>query len=191
QRNAAEDDQAAAAVKRAVWLAVGTAALLACACAPVALKPPSAVEFDITGRIAAHHGNDAFTGNLTWRHAQSGDEMLISTPLGQGVARIVREGEAVQLTTADNKQYSAPDAESLTERTLGFRLPLEGLADWVQGRASAGSPARVDKGPDGKLRALEQPGWKVEYQQYGGARPALMRLTYQGIELRLAISQWK
>jgi hypothetical protein len=31
----------------------------------------------------------------------------------------------------------------------------------------------------------------VEYQQYEGERPALMRLTYQGIELRLAISQWK
>ena len=174
-------------MKRAVWLI----ALFACACAPVALKPPSAVEFDIAGRIAARHGNDAFTGNLTWRHAQSGDEMLISTPLGQGVARIVREGEAVQLTTADNKQYSAPDAESLTERTLGFRLPLEGLADWVQGRASPDTPARVDKAPDGKLRTLEQRGWKVEYLGYEGNRPSLMRLAYQGVDLRLAITQWK
>jgi outer membrane lipoprotein LolB len=174
-------------VKRAVWLI----ALLACACAPLALKPPSAVEFDMAGRIAARHGNDAFTGNLTWRHAQSGDEMLISTPLGQGVARIVREGEKVQLTTADNKQYSAPDAESLTERTLGFRLPLEGLADWVQGRASPDSPARMDKAPDGKLRTLEQRGWKVEYLGYEGNRPSLMRLAYQGVDLRLAITQWK
>ena len=174
-------------MKRAAWLL----ALVLCACAPVQLKPPSTVEFDLAGRIAARHGNDAFTGNLAWRHATSGDEMLISTPLGQGVARIVREGEAVQLTTAEGKQYSAPDAESLTERTLGFRLPLEGMADWVQGRASADTPARVDQGPDGRLRALEQRGWKVEYQQYEGARPSLMRLTYPGVELRVAISQWK
>ena len=174
-------------MKRAVWLL----ALLVCACAAPELKPPGVVEFDLAGRIAAHYASDAFTGNLVWRHAQTGDEMILSTPLGQGVARIVREGEAVQLTTAEGKQYSAPDAESLTERTLGFRLPLEGLADWVQGRASPDLPARVDKGPDGRLRSLEQRGWKVEYQQYEGQRPQLMRLTYQGVELRLAISQWR
>ena len=174
-------------MKRAVWLM----ALLACACTTAELRPPGAAEFDLAGRIAARHANDAFTGNLTWRHAQSGDEMLISTPLGQGVARIVREGEKVQLTTADGKQYTAPDAESLTERTLGFRLPLEGLADWVQGRPSADTPARLDKAPDGKLRTLEQRGWKVEYLGYEANRPSLMRLAYQGVDLRLAITQWK
>jgi outer membrane lipoprotein LolB len=172
-------------VKRAVWALV----LFVCACAQVELKPPARVEFDLLGRIAARYGTEAFTGNLNWRHAATGDELLISTPLGQGIARIVREGDAVQLTTAEGKTYRAPDAESLTERTLGFRLPLEGLADWVQGHASAGSEARIDKGADGRLRSLEQRGWKVEYQQYEDARPSLMRLTYQGVELRLAISQ--
>ena len=175
---------------RLVALMLCAAPLLLSSCA-TELKPPSIVEFDLAGRIAARHGSEAFTGNLAWRHATSGDDMLISTPLGQGVARIVREGEAVQLTTAEGKQYSAPDAESLTERTLGFRLPLEGMADWVQGRASAETQARTEKGPDGKLRTLEQRGWKVEYQEYEGERPSLMRLTYQGIQLRLAISEWK
>ena len=166
--------------------------LLVGACAQVEIRPPGgALEFDLLGRIAARYGNEAFTGNVSWRHAKSGDEMLISTPLGQGVARIVREGEAVQLTTADQREYRAADAESLTERVLGFRLPLEGLADWVRARPSGDSPARVEKSPDGQLRTLEQRGWKIEYQEYEGARPVRMRLLYQGIELRLAISQWK
>jgi outer membrane lipoprotein LolB len=174
-------------VTRAAWLA----ALLVCGCAQVELRPPATVDFDVAGRIAARYGSEAFTGNVNWRHARGGDEMLISTPLGQGVARIVREGDAVQLTTAEGKEYRAPDAESLTERVLGFRLPLEGLADWIQGRATPDMPVRVEKSPDGRLRSLEQRGWKVEYQEYDGQRPSRMRLTYQGIELRLAISQWK
>ena len=166
--------------------------LLAAACAHVELKPPAVVEFELLGRIAARHADDAFTGAVQWRHAASGDEMLITTPMGQGVARIVREGDAVQLTTADGKEYRAPDAESLTERTLGFRLPLEGLADWVQGRASPGVPAREHKASDGKLHSLDQRGWHIDYLAYGDdERPSLMRLNYQGIELRLAISQWK
>ncbi len=175
-------------MKRALCFAL----LLVSACAQVELQPPGQnVDFDVLARIAARYGSEAFTGNVAWRHARSGDEMLISTPLGQGVARIVREGHAVQLTTAEQQQYRAPDAESLTQRVLGFRLPLEGLADWVQGRASQESPARTEKGANGELRLLEQRGWRVEYQEYERGRPARMRLTYEGVELRLAISEWR
>ncbi|HET7671416.1 MAG TPA: outer membrane lipoprotein LolB [Burkholderiales bacterium] len=161
-------------MKRLVWAAV---LLIVAACAQRELKAPEQVEFDLLGRIAARYGSEAFTGNVQWRHAGNGDEMLITTPLGQGVARIVREGDAVHLTTAEGKEFRAPDSESLTERVLGFRLPLEGLADWVQGRPSP---------------ALEARGWKIEYQgRDDRGRPTLMRLNYQGIELRFAISQWR
>lgn len=152
------------------------AAFLA-ACAQVEIKPPAGpLEFELAGRIAARYGNESFTGNIAWRHAKGGDELLISTPTGQGVAQIVRQGEAVLLKTAEPREYRAADSESLTERVLGFPVPIEGLADWVRGRPS----------PE-----LESRGWKVEYQDYDAERrPVRMRLTYQGIELRLAISQW-
>ncbi len=152
------------------------AALLA-GCAQIELKPPQGpFEFDLAARIAARYGQESFTGNVAWRHVADGDEMLISTPFGQGVARIVREGEAVQLTTAEPRTYRSNDAEDLTERVLGFRVPLVGLAAWVQGK-----PA-----PE-----LERRGWKIEYQEYDESRrPARMRLTYQGIELRLAVMKW-
>lgn len=156
--------------------AVLLAALLA-ACAQVEIKPPAgALEFSLAGRIAARYGKESFTGNLAWRHARDGDELLISTPTGQGVAQIVRQGEAVLLKTAEPREYRDTDAEALTERVLGFRLPIDGLADWVQGKPSP---------------QLESRGWKVEYQERDAqGRPTRMRLTYQGIELRLAISQW-
>jgi outer membrane biogenesis lipoprotein LolB len=62
----------------------------------------------------------------------------------------------------------------------------------VQGRATPGVPAKVQKASGGRLQALDQRGWHVDYQAYGDDdRPSLMRLTYEGIELRLAITQWK
>jgi len=159
-------------VRRLVWLA----ALLA-ACAQVEVRPPAGpLEFSLAGRIAARYGKDAFTGNIAWRHVKSGDELLISTPTGQGVAQIVRQGDAVVLKTSDGREYRAADSESLTERVLGFPLPLEGLAAWVQGKPSS---------------ALEGRGWKIEYQEYDAQqRPTRMRVSNQGVELRLAISQW-
>jgi len=159
-------------VRRALLLAAFVAA-----CAQVEIKPPEGpLEFSLAGRIAARSGKEAFTGNIAWRHAAAGDELMISTPTGQGVAQILRQGDAVLLKTAEGHEYRAADSESLTERVLGFRLPIEGLAAWVQGKPSP---------------ALESRGWQVEYQEYDEQkRPTRMRLTNAGVELRLAISQW-
>ena len=157
-------------------VAVLLAAVLA-ACAQVELKPPAGpLEFSLAGRIAARSGKEAFTGNLSWRHAREGDEMLITTPTGQGVAQIIRQGDAVVLKTSEPREYRAADSEELTERVLGFRLPIEGLAETVQGKPSP---------------ALEGRGWKVEYQEFDEQRrPTRLRLTNAGAEVRLAIHQW-
>jgi outer membrane lipoprotein LolB len=166
-------------------------ALLAGACAQLETKAPKDVEFDLSGRLAARYGNEAFSGNIAWRHAKSADEMLITSALGAGVARIVRDGDSVVLTTAEPREYRARDAEALTEEVLGFRLPLAGLADWVRGRPSDQAAAKTYYDEQGRLRSLEERGWKIDYQEYEGKLPARMRLTYPDIELRLAISQWK
>lgn len=172
-------------------LAAAAAVLLA-ACAPAEIRPQfTAVDFELAGRLAARYQSESFTGNVTWKHARDADEMLISTPLGQGVARIARQGDVVVLATAEPREYRASDVESLTEQVLGFRLPLTGLADWVRARPSTDAPAQADYAPDGTLRSLEQRGWRIEFQEYDGARPVRMRLLYPGIELRLAITQWK
>ena len=155
-------------------------AVLACAWLAACAQLQTAGEkslFELNGRIAARYGQESFSGNVAWRHAERFDEMLLSTPLGQGVARIVREGDAIILTTAEPKEYRARDAEALTEQVLGFRVPLEGLAHWVLGQPAP---------------QLEARGWKVEYQDRDAdGRPTRLRVTYPGIELRLAISEWK
>lgn len=168
--------------------------LLAGCAAPGFLLPAADAEFELAGRIAVSYRDDAGSGNIAWRHAARTDEMLLTTPLGQGVARIVRNGDEVTLTTQDGREFKAADAEALTEQMLGFRLPLIGLADWVRGRpAAAPAPAPTHRTSDaaGRLAELVQAGWRIEYQAYAGALPARMRLSFPGVELRLAISEWR
>ena len=166
------------------------ALLLLGACAQLDTKVPQDVQFHLSGRLAVRYGNEAFSGNLAWRHAGSADELLITSSLGAGVARLVREGERTVLTTAEPREYRGPDPEALTQEVLGFRLPVAGLADWVRGRAADGD-AKAQYGDDGRLRSLEQAGWTIEYLEYQDSLPSRLRLVYPGIELRLAISQWK
>jgi len=91
--------------------------------------------------------------------------------------------------TGDNKEYRAADAESLTEQALGWRLPLGGLSDWVQARASPGRPVEM-RGDADKGLELRQDGWHVAYEEFRGGRPLRMRLTREDLEIRLIVDQW-
>ncbi len=169
------------------------AAVLAAGCAELErLGPEGQIEFELAGRIAVRYRDESSSGHIAWRHGARHDEMLITTPLGQGVARIVRDGEWVTLRDAEAREYRAVDAEALTEQVLGFRLPLAGLADWVRARAGPG-PAQERRDAAGRIAEIEQAGWKIEYLEWGpdGRLPARMKLLYPGIELRLAIAEWK
>ncbi len=169
---------------------VAAVALLA-ACAELPQAPAGSFEFELSARFAARYRDEAASGLLAWRHRAAADEVLLSSPFGQGLARISRDGEAVTLVAGDNKHYAAADAETLTEQVLGFRLPLRGLADWVRARPATDAPAQAEYAQDGRLLSLEQHGWRVEYRAYEGARPTRLKLNYPGLELRLAIGEWK
>ncbi len=83
------------------------------------------------------------------------------------------------------------DVDALTEAVLGFRLPLDGLADWVRGRPSPG-PADVERDSAGRVSRIAQSGWVVELLAWGeDGRPSRLRLVYPGIDIRLAIGEWK
>lgn len=174
-------------------LCAAAALLLLAACAtPSFTLLPGEAEFELTGRIAARYRDDAGSGGIAWRHGAGGDEMLLTSPLGQGIARLVRRGDEVVLTAQDGREFRAGDAESLTEQVLGFRLPLLGLADWVRGRPAPTPPPTLRHADaNGRLLQLEQAGWRIEYLEYQDARPFRLRLTYPGLELRLAVTEWK
>jgi outer membrane lipoprotein LolB len=109
--------------------------------------------------------------------------------VGQTIARIRREDGVYRLETGDRKEYQAADAESLTEEALGWRLPLSGLSDWVQGHASPDRPAEVTGSPSEGLD-IRQDGWRVAYEEFREGKPFRMRLSREGIEIRLVVDQW-
>ena len=171
--------------------------LLFAGCAAIEPQPapagPIGESFSLSGRMSVKYGDEAASGRISWQHAPDSDDLLFSTPLGQGVARIVRRDDQLSLTTSDQKVYRASDVEGLTEQVLGWRLPLAGLPDWVRGRAVAGTPAQTRLDGSQRLAELRQSGWLVEFLDYksGSGPPALLRLSREEVEIRLVIDQWQ
>jgi len=154
---------------------------------------PEGDAFYLSGRVSVKYGTEAASGRITWQHDPASDELLFSSPLGQGVARIVWRDNVASLTTSDQKRYQAGDVETLTEQVLGWRLPLAGMPDWVRGRASAAAPAQTQADASQRLTELRQSGWLVEFLDYasGNGLPSRLRMSRQDMELRLVIDQWR
>ena len=124
---------------RAALLMLSAIFVTACAVAPP--SPPIDVParatlsaFSLEGRFSLRNEDRSYAGRLSWRHASGGDQVLLSSPLGQGLAEIVSDANGARLTTSDGKVYAAVDAETLTRDVLGYPLPLAQLTDWVRGR---------------------------------------------------------
>ena len=158
--------------------------------APVALVGEA---FHLSGRVSVKYGAEAASGRIYWQHDPAGDDLLLSNPFGQGVARIVRRDTRVSLTDAEQKVYEAGDVEALTEQVLGWRLPLAGLPDWVRGRPAAGATAQTRLDGSQRLAEIRQSGWLIEYLDYNPANglPARMRLSRDSVAIRLAVDEWR
>lgn len=126
-------------------------------------------------------------------HADGGrDELLLSSPFGQGVARIFIAPGTARIEMADGRRQEAGDAESLTRDLLGYGLPVGSLADWALGRSDAGGLQRDALGRPARLDAA---GWQVAYE-YDDANPEALpsRLDIRragGPEILLRIEEWR
>jgi outer membrane lipoprotein LolB len=158
---------------------------------PMPSSEPAPGGFELSGRVAVRYGQESATGAVQWRHSEAADDLLITNPLGQGVARITRQGKDFELETTDGRRYRAPDPESLTAQVLGWSLPLRGLPQWVRGRPLAGDPAGIVRDSEQRIAQLRQDDWRIDYEAYAGERPSRMTLSRPDLQIRLLIESWR
>lgn len=118
--------------------AIAFALLLgACAIAPLPKPLPDLAgvpdAFEVSGRLALRMGDRSEIAKLRWTHRPKSDLWVISSPLGNEVARIESAERGVTLQRAGASPESAPDFPSLTERLLGVPLEPRQLANWLHG----------------------------------------------------------
>ncbi|CAG0998900.1 Outer-membrane lipoprotein LolB [Rhodocyclaceae bacterium] len=146
--------------------------------------------FAVDGRFSARQGETRHHANFSWHHAADRDEILITTPLGQGVAELVRDARGARLVTADRQTVEAEDWESLSARIFGFPLPLSGLPRWLPGDV----PARSLDDRGRPETALAE-GWTIRYLDYESdapdALPVLVEFQREDMELRLKVDAWQ
>ena len=183
--------------------------LVACATQPISPSPPpitSAINqkhlaalanikaFALKGRLGVVTQKQGFSGGINWQHQIANDNIDVFSPVGGKIANIAKTPSQVTLTDQKGHSVSAQDAESLTETTLGFRLPLTGLSDWAIGRPSASKIDAASWDETGRLTALKQDGWDISYENYtmqnGVDLPSKILLKSEKVNLKLLVEKW-
>jgi outer membrane lipoprotein LolB len=141
---------------------------------------------------------ESLQGKFLW--VQRGEEIDIEllTPLGQTIARIAIAPGRARIEQSGGDVREAASIDQLTEQTLGWTLPVNGLRYWLQGFMpdARGQLASVTPDQSGTLRG---DGWKLRYVswQADGSTTMPKRIDFtrdtaqSELALRVVIDRWQ
>ena len=167
---------------RRLFAICAIALLSACAVAPPQPLPqltraPHA--FEISGRIAVRDGQRSDIAKLRWTRKAGGfDQWIISSPLGNEVARIDSTPDGATIVTGSEPAYTT-SFPAVTERFLGVARDPDVLAGWIHGESTHDAPG----------------GWKVtlDETQRAGAIDIAKRITASrgDVVVKLVVDQYQ
>ena len=164
--------------RRAFRVGIAALALWLGACA-TPTPPPERV---YSGRFVAIADNgerrDSVSGLFTIEVRGARKTIDLATPVGTTVARIEIEPGRATATGPQLQTASGPDADQLVEGLTGWRLPVAGLVDWIDGRPSPDRPASTQR-EGGRISEIEQDGWTIRYAEYSSVTQRPRRLVLE------------
>lgn len=181
-----------------LWSAALAALLLAgCATvpprAPGELVPVEQIErWQARGRIGVSGPQGGGSGSFDWRQEADAASVQIRGPIGIGSVRLRVRGQPddpqIEVQTGDGETLHSQAAWQELEARLGAGLPAGKLRYWLLGLAAPGEH-RWDES------ALEQDGWRIDYQGYsdafGAHLPMRLRATSGEARVRIVIDRWQ
>jgi outer membrane lipoprotein LolB len=133
---------------------------------------------ELSGRLSVNYqksGNvESLTGSFDWTQRPGTVDVTLANPLGQTIATIAVTPQSATLTQAGRAPVTEADIDTLTQRTLGWPLPVSGLRDWLQGYAVDAQGQRFAASP-ARNEVTTRDGWRlrfVEWQNPNAAQPA-------------------
>lgn len=149
----------------------------------------------LEGRLAVSDERDGGSGSFQWRRDAAGSRMDFHGALGRGAWRLLADERGAELEFADGTSYRAPSVDQLVREQVGWQVPVEKLAWWVRGLAAPGTVQRRTLDQEGRLNALRQDGWDIEYTRYAGvgevAMPFRMTARRENRTVKIAVRKWR
>jgi outer membrane lipoprotein LolB len=150
------------------------------------------------GRLGVSGPETGGSGSFDWLQRGDRAEIQIRGPVGVGSVRLELRGEGakpdLRLQTSDGRTLEAQAAWDELEARLGAAVPAGQLRYWILGLAAPGPHEWIEQNEEG-VTALEQSGWRIDYQRFSsdpGARvPVKMRAASGDARVRIVVDRWR
>lgn len=139
--------------------------------------------FDASGRLAVTINEKGSYANFDWTRAYGVETIDINTPLGNTVGQLCRDAEGVLARNADGELFTASTPSELSEKLLGYDLPIEHLAVWANGEWVRDVPYSF--AANGQLKQL---GWTISRELTENGLPKILLLQSDQLVLRMAFT---
>ncbi len=178
--------------------AITTVLLLLTSCAELPAAKPEMVKETATwyarGSYSIKNNNQLKNGNYEWQQNGPQFNLRIYGPLYAGNVSVI--GDANQTRLIEGRKVTvAASPEALIEERLQLELPVSGLRYWLRAEAVPGSKAQIQRDAGGKVDAILQSGWQIQYLRYkdfnGREMPNLIVATRGQLQVRVSVNTWE
>lgn len=169
-----------------MWQAVACMLVLA-GCATLPPEPPANAP-RISGRLSVRVDAEpvrALTTHFELRGDASTGVLLLSSPLGAAMAE-ARWSPAFTVLVSPDRRIQFPNLDELAAQTLGERLPMAALFDWLRGRPWAGAAHTALPPPAG---GFEQLGWQVRLERFAEGFVEARREALPAVTVRARLEE--
>jgi len=152
-------------------------------------------DWQARGRVAIRRDDDGWNAGFDWQ--QSGDSYRIRLrgPFGQGGIELHGDRAGVWLQRENEAPVYARSVDRLLQDETGWRLPVQGLRDWLLGLPVAEQSSVLDWDGQGRLHSLQQDGWSIDYRRYRGVGeqqlPEKLQLQRDQVQVRVVVDEWQ
>ncbi|MCV2503946.1 MAG: outer membrane lipoprotein LolB, partial [Neisseriaceae bacterium] len=116
------------------------------------------IDFNAFGRLSIKVETRGSHGNFDWnnQHSENFSVIDINTPLGNTIGELCKDSMGVVAKNNKGEIFTGKNAAELSERLLGFPVPIDYLDLWVNGYASTQAPYKISG------NKLYQDNWTIE-----------------------------
>ncbi|TGD71537.1 outer membrane lipoprotein LolB [Mangrovimicrobium sediminis] len=152
--------------------------------------------WEASGKIALRSAQQSDSASLRWRQDGEATHLELSGPLGMAATTVDSDGEFITLRRGDEVRHWALDDPALGEANQ-WDLPLAALHYWLKGVPAPGiavQALQLDPAT-GLPQRLEQQGWQVDYDSFGGfgeyQLPTRLQVQRADTRARILLRQWQ
>lgn len=142
--------------------------------------------FEASGRLGVKIDEKGSYANFDWVIQNGVETIDVNTPLGNTVGQLCRDAEGVLAVDDKGKVFEAETPMALSEKLLGYNLPLEHLSVWANGEWVDNIEYTIKDGG-----VLLQSGWRIHRQLNVDGSPHILLLENDKLTLRMVFTESK